>query len=460
MRPSLLPLCYPGGIVAESIKFTEARVKELRERARVGRVEYQDDELPALRLRVSPTSASWYVLKRIPGGAMARVLLGKADAIAAGEARKLARIRIGELQQGQDPNKVKRERLAASRRDALTLAEGLAIYVAEKDLRPATQATYERDLRTTFGDFWDKPLALLTPEAVRNRHRDRKTRVIRAQARVERDRDRKRIKASPSRADGAVRALRAVVRYLRVTRGLDLPDVASQIKATKGWGNVRRRKRALLGEHLAEFVASVRSQRDDLPPDLTGTQRDLTLLLLCTALRWSSAAGLRWDEVNLKTGTITIGADRMKGKREHALPLGPEMQRMLSVRFAERRSRAYVFPANAPDRKNPRELSPFGRLTKQFRAKIKGGEGEVIAWSPHDLRRTALTVLEAMDVSAYALKRIAAHSEESDVTAGYLADDVNRLRVPMERLEAVVLSREGHGNVVRLEVEPSGKRRR
>ena len=143
-------------------------------------------------------------------------------------------------------------------------------------------------------------MAELTPEVVRVRHRDRKTRAVRAQARVEHDRDRKRITASPARADGAVRALRAVVRYLRVTRSLDLPDVAQQIAATKSWGNVARRKRALLGEALPEFVTALRGLGDDAPPDLTGTQRDLTLLLLCTALRWSSAAGLRWSEVDFR----------------------------------------------------------------------------------------------------------------------------------------------------------------
>src|SRR3546814_6225457 len=101
---------------------------------------------------------------------------------------------------------------------------------------------------------------------------------------VEHARDRKRITASPSRADGAVRALRAVVNYLRAERDLDLPDVARKINAANGWGKVARRRRALTGEALPEFVAAVRGLGDDLPPDLTGTQRDLTLLLLCTGL--------------------------------------------------------------------------------------------------------------------------------------------------------------------------------
>jgi len=388
---------------------------------------------------------------------MARVLLGKADELSATDARKRARIKIGELQQGVDPNAVKRQRKAVAARESLTLSEGLAIYLAERDkLRPATKATYERDLRTTFGDYWDKPLAELTPERVRDRHRDRKTRVIRAQAKVAHASHRKRITASPSRADGAVRALRAVVNYLRSERDMDLPDVARRITATKGWGNVARRKRALLGEVRTEFVAAVLAMRDDLPPDLTGTQRDLTLFLLCTALRWSSAAGLQWSEIDFKAKTVTIPAERMKGKIEHTLPLGPSMMDMLRRRQKMARSQVYVFPGLPKDFADSGSMLPIGRLSKRFLDKIRDEEGNVITWSPHDLRRTALSVLEAMDVSAYALKRIAAHSQEADVTAGYFADDVHRLRSPIERLERAVLSESPESNVVPIGHKESG----
>ena len=428
--------------MAQSIKFTEARVAAIRASVRAGRVEFQDDEVPALRLRVSPTAASWYVFKRIPGGAMSRVLLGRADDIAAGEARKLAKIKIGELQQGIDPNAIKRQRKADAERDGMTLAEGLAIYLAERDkLRPATKATYERDLRMTFGDYLDRPLVDLTPERVRDRHKDRKTRPIRAQATVKHARDRKRITASPSRADGAVRALRAVVNYLRAERDMDLPDVARKITAANGWGKVARRKRSLVGDALPTFVAAVRGLGDDLPPDLTGTQRDLTLLLLCSLLRWSSAAGLRWSEVDFKANTLTVPADRMKGKIEHSLPLGPAMMSMLKTRREQPRSAVFVFPARDSGQ-------PLGRLSKRFVDKIKDADGEVILWSPHDLRRTAMNVLESLDVSAYALKRLAAHSQDADVTAGYLSGDVNRLRAPMERLENIVMAGKTDANVL------------
>src|SRR3546814_21009723 len=98
--------------MAETVKFTEARVAAIRARVKSGRVEFQDEELPALRLRVSPTSAAWSVLKRNPGGPMSRVLIGKADDGAAGEALKLARIRIGAMQPGVDPNVAQRQRKA------------------------------------------------------------------------------------------------------------------------------------------------------------------------------------------------------------------------------------------------------------------------------------------------------------------------------------------------------------
>lgn len=427
--------------MVDTVRFTEAQVVELRRRCRSGRIEYKDELVPALRLRVSPTGASWSVLKRIPGGPMARVLIGRADDVSATDARKQARVHVGELQQGRDPNEEKRARRARATREGLTLKEALDIYLAERDLRPATASTYERDLRVTFGDYFDKPLAALTPEVVRNRHRDRKNRPITAQARVSSKRARKRITASPARADGAVRALRAVVRYLVTTRNLDLPDPAGTIVATKSWANVKRRKRALLDDALAAFVRAVRAQPEDLPPNLSGTQRDLVLFILCTALRWQSAAGLRWSEIDLRARTVTIPADRMKGKVAHTLPLGPVMLAMLKARRAAARSAEYVFPGLKVDK-------PLGRLSARFTAALLDDEGEGFEWSPHDLRRTALTLLERMDVSAYALKRIAAHAETGDVTAGYLADDVSRLRAPMERLEAVALTGKAGGKVV------------
>src|SRR3546814_12134668 len=111
--------------MAETVKFTEARVAAIRARVKSGRVEFQDEELPALRLRVSPTSAAWSVLKRIPGGPMLRVLIGKAADVAAREARTLARLRIGALQQGDAPHVAQCQHQHNNESPGMTLAQGM-----------------------------------------------------------------------------------------------------------------------------------------------------------------------------------------------------------------------------------------------------------------------------------------------------------------------------------------------
>jgi len=57
-----------------------------------------------------------------------------------------------------------------------------------------------------------------------------------------------------------------------------------------------------------------------------------------------------------------------------------------------------------------------------------------IEFSFHDLRRTFITIAESLDISHYALKRLLNHKDNSDVTAGYIILDIERLREPMERI--------------------------
>jgi integrase len=62
-----------------------------------------------------------------------------------------------------------------------------------------------------------------------------------------------------------------------------------------------------------------------------------------------------------------------------------------------------------------------------------------INFTPHDLRRTFLTIAEGLDIPAYALKRLVNHKSKGDVTAGYIVPDVERLREPMQRISKHIL---------------------
>ena len=108
----------------EERNLSEAIVRELRGRVTAGRIEVRDAKVPALRLRISPTSASWSVYKRLPGSGPVRVLIGKTDDMTVSAARARAQRIIGEQLAGHDHAAEKRARRARALRDGLTLAQG------------------------------------------------------------------------------------------------------------------------------------------------------------------------------------------------------------------------------------------------------------------------------------------------------------------------------------------------
>jgi len=352
---------------------------------------------------------------------MQRVSLGHWPEVNCAEALERAMEMARQLRDGDNPTELRREAAAEDARRKLTLRAALEDYVLKKQLRDSTVRAYWGDLNTSCSDWLDKPLADITPEMVAELHR-------------------KRAAESPARANGVVRVLRAVARFQNITRKMQLPALAEQISATKSWARVERRTTHLANSALRTWVAAVRALPDDIPSkeegsntrELYGSQRDALLLMLCTAVRLRECLGLRWSEVILQDRVLVIGADRAKNHREHALPLGAKMTAMLKRRYEERRSDVYVFPG-------PDATQPLDRISRRVFERITDKHGKLLEIRPHDLRRTALTLLESQDVSAFALKRIANHAD-ADVTRGYLQLGVERLRKPMQELERAVFA--------------------
>ncbi|MFT5719288.1 MAG: hypothetical protein ACI9T7_003501 [Oleiphilaceae bacterium] len=54
------------------------------------------------------------------------------------------------------------------------------------------------------------------------------------------------------------------------------------------------------------------------------------------------------------------------------------------------------------------------------------------------MRCTFITIAESLDISMYALKRLLNHKMTNDVTAGYIITDVERLRVPMQKITNLI----------------------
>ena len=60
--------------------------------------------------------------------------------------------------------------------------------------------------------------------------------------------------------------------------------------------------------------------------------------------------------------------------------------------------------------------------------------------SPHDLRRSFITVAELLDLSETALKALVNHSLGNDVTSNYVQLSIERLREPVARVGSKLMS--------------------
>jgi integrase len=140
-------------------------------------------------------------------------------------------------------------------------------------------------------------------------------------------------------------------------------------------------------------------------------------------------AQLKKEDVNLKAKWLTITDP--KNHEPHTLPLTIYLHDLLKRRI-DASCNEYVFPSSGE----------AGYLVEPRKQMAKIIEKTEIQFTVHDLRRTFITIAESLDIPAYALKRLLNHKMyNSDVTAGYIITDVERLRRPMQQIEAYILKK-------------------
>jgi len=197
---------------------------------------------------------------------------------------------------------------------------------------------------------------------------------------------------------------------------------------TRSWYRMERRRGVIKVHELPSWYRAVESLRENEHVDSLGdTVADFLQFLLFTGLRRSEAASLKWEEVDLQGETFTIC--QTKSHRPHSLPCSPFVHDMLVKRLGCQKNE-YVFCGK----------SKSGKLVEPKRQIKHVVETSGIPFSSHDLRRTFITVAEAINLSLYTIKRLANHSTGGDVTAGYIISDVERLREPMKMIADYLLS--------------------
>ena len=381
---------------------------------------FRDDILTGFGVRVTSNGVKSFIVETRINGRTRRKSLGQYGRLTVEEARKKAKKFLGQVADGKDP-------IAEERRDKarkIKLSEVFEDYLkTRKTLKASTIHDYRRIMREAFADWQARPLASITKDRVAKRH----------MALGER---------SQARADNAMRVLRALFYFAQGQyedeNGQSLfPDnPVKRLSHTKAWYRIGRRKTVIKAHDLPAWYQAVISLQSDRITGKSETVRDYLLLLLFTGLRRTEGATLKWEQIDLRARTLTV--IDTKNKEHHVLPLSNFLLDLLARRKADATSK-YVFPG---DGKTGYIVEP-----RRVLAKISGISG--VSFTLHDLRRTFITVAESLDIPAYALKRLLNHKMSHDVTAGYIISDVDRLRMPMQKITDSLLglvsaSADGH----------------
>ena len=371
-----------------------------------GQTFYRDTQLKGFGLRVGKNSKVYFAESKIDSKTI-RVTIGHHGLFTAEQARLEARSILGMMARGTNPNDVDKARKAKG----VTLSEAYQSYlIARSSLKTRTIYDYDRFMKTHYLDWNNKPITEITKDMIERKHRDIGER-------------------SEAQANLSMRFMRALFNFAigQYEDSSGNPTISDnpvkRISQTRAWYRVGRRQTVIKPHDLHLWFQAVYA----LPTLSNGLNRqavrDYLLLLIFTGLRREEGLALQWRDIDFKARTLTIPDP--KNRQAHTLPLTEFLIDLLKLRhkhnltnnpfvFAGRGIKGYMDDPN-----------------KQMKLVISASG---VTFTPHDLRRTFITIAESLDISAYALKRLANHKMTNDVTAGYIIGDAERLRVPMQQV--------------------------
>lgn len=133
-------------------------------------------------------------------------------------------------------------------------------------------------------------------------------------------------------------------------------------------------------------------------------------LRLLTAQRGGEVATMRWEDVDLHAKWWTIPAERSKNKLSHRVPLSEPAVAILRQLWAQRDGKdgGWVFRG----KRVGEPYKHFGEPTRGLR-KASG-----VDFVPHDLRRTAASLMTGMGIHRLVVSKLLNH-KEAGVTAIY-----------------------------------------
>lgn len=408
-------------------KLTKEYIDKKIETPDKGQRIYWCSELPGFGMRVTAGGAKTYVVQQRVNGKTVRVKIGRHGVFTPESARAEAKKLLGDTARGIDPNALKR----TEKVQATTLGEVFTAYLKDRQLRPRSVEIYSDAINRCLSDWRDMPISKITRDMVEKRL----TEISEGDSNTE---------GSEALAGQCYRLMRSLVRFTNDKyeangKSIINADPTRNLSKNRPWTKSVRRQSVIQSHQLkAWFNAVLLLDKNEMQQ----TMRDYLIVCLLTGLRKQEAAKLKWSNIDRQGKYLRIESTDTKNHQEHRLPLSDYIYSLLMRRLSEAElSSPYVFPG----------AKPGTHIVEVKRAIEKVTKASGVKFMLHDLRRTFITIAEAVDVQHYTLKRLVNHKTSGDVTGGYIVTEVERMRQPMQKITDFVLEKAGIANETKIQ---------
>lgn len=431
---------------AAKAKLTKSVVEKL-EAGGAARRDYYDAELPNFGVRVSGSSKKYFVLKYV-GLKRVRYTIGDSRVLTAEMARDQARKILGDMSKGIDPNEQKREkvRIEAEKKLAFTVS-GLVTEYIEKHAK-VHKRSWQEDERILNKDAL---VAWGNRKAVDIKKRDV---VLLLESIIER--------GAPGSANSNFKIIRKMFRFAVQRDILEHSPCDGVVMPAP----LNRGERVLNESEIKTLWASLDTCHAS--PEIRRAIR----LILVTAQRPGEVIGMHTSEIDDRWWTVP--AERSKNKKAHRVYLTDTALDLIGDIVGK----GYIFPGvqrKPREGEKPKPEKPMARLSisqvvgRNLAAPVlvngkpvfdkKGNSVTenklgVADFDPHDLRRTASTVMSQLGFMDEIIDAVLNHTKRGIIRTYNLNRYDKEKQQALEAWERKLLSittGEGTGKVISIE---------
>ena len=368
---------------------TDSKIKSLKPKAKIYKVADRD----GLYVSVTPTGTITFRYDYRLNGRRETLTIGKYgdDGINLAEARDKLMIARKQVSEGISPAGEKRNQKNMIR-NAERFSSFAEKYLAEVKLAESTKAlrvaTYERDIKSTFGN---RLMTEISTDDIRrhcNKIKDR---------------------GAPSTAI-FVRDLIANIYRYAIQRGHKLTNPADEI-ANSSIATFKKRERVLTPREIKLFFSTLENTQSDF------ALKKAVKFILLTLVRKGELINATWDEIDFKNKIWMIPAERMKAKRAHNVYLSEQALDLIVAFQIYSEGSPYLLPGRI-NRSQPIANSSLNRVIAKCINVINKDEKRIDDFTVHDLRRTGSTLLHEMGFNSDWIEKSLAH-EQQGVRAVY-----------------------------------------